>query len=115
MNEYILIVYSNAAQGQEEEFNRWYNEVHLPDVLALPNYTSARRFKLIDFKLDEMAPDPEHQYVAYYYLKSDDPVGALNDLRDRVLTGKILMSESMAPDFQAVAYRAICENVTADH
>lgn len=113
MGEYILIVYSNAAEGRDEEFNKWYNEVHLPDVLALPNFTSARRFKLIDFKLDEEAPDPVHQYVAYYHLRCDDPGAALGDLRDRVLTGKILMSESMAPDFQAVAYHAVCENMTA--
>jgi hypothetical protein len=114
MQDYILIVYSNAADGRHEEFNAWYNNVHLPDVLALPHFTSARRFKLIDFKLDEEAPNPTHQYVAYYHLSCNDPNTALSDLRDRVLTGKILMSETMGPDFQAVAYQAVSENMLAD-
>jgi hypothetical protein len=113
VKEYILIVYSNAADGKHEEFNAWYNEVHLPDVLALPNFTSARRFKLIDFKLDEEAPTPAHQYVAYYHLRCDDPDQALGDLRDRVLTGRMLMSETMAADFQAVAYEAVSEHMEA--
>ena len=30
----------------EEEFNRWYDDEHLPERLEIPGYVSARRFKL---------------------------------------------------------------------
>lgn len=44
--EYELIVLSNAMPGREAEYNRWYDEMHLPDVLRNPGFRSAQRFKL---------------------------------------------------------------------
>jgi hypothetical protein len=32
-----LAMYNATSAEVEEEFNRWYNEVHIPAVLALPN------------------------------------------------------------------------------
>jgi hypothetical protein len=32
----------------EAEFNRWYDEEHLPERLEIPGYISARRFKLVE-------------------------------------------------------------------
>lgn len=42
----ILVVMMEVDQGHEEEFNRWYNDEHLPERLEIPGYVSARRFKL---------------------------------------------------------------------
>lgn len=42
----ILVVMMEVEQGHEEEFNRWYNDEHLPQRLEIPGYVSARRFKL---------------------------------------------------------------------
>ncbi len=33
-------------QADDAEFNKWYNEQHLPERMAIPGYVSARRFKL---------------------------------------------------------------------
>lgn len=30
----------------EAQYHRWYNEVHLPEVLAIPGIRSARRFRV---------------------------------------------------------------------
>lgn len=113
MREYTLIVYSNHTPGNEEAFNEWYTREHLPDVLALPGFVSARRFRVMDFKLDENGPDPTHRYVAMYNLYTDDPEAALNDLRSRVESGRIVISQTMVPDFQAVACEAITPLVEA--
>ena len=44
----ILVVMMEVDQGHEEEFNRWYNDEHLPERLEIPGYVSARRFKLAE-------------------------------------------------------------------
>ena len=42
----ILVVMMEVDPEHEEEFNRWYNEEHLPERLEIPGYISARRFRL---------------------------------------------------------------------
>jgi hypothetical protein len=41
-----MVVMMEVAPEYEAEFNRWYNEEHLPERLEIPGYVSARRFKL---------------------------------------------------------------------
>ena len=42
----IMVVMMEVDPEHEEEFNRWYDEEHLPERLEIPGYVSARRFKL---------------------------------------------------------------------
>ena len=42
----VLVVTMEVDEADEEEFNQWYNEQHLPERMAIPGYVSARRFKL---------------------------------------------------------------------
>jgi len=34
--------------GIEEEFNRWYDQEHIPERLAVPGFTSATRFRAVE-------------------------------------------------------------------
>ena len=104
MKEHVLIVYSSPVPGREQEYNDWYNNQHLQDVLTVPGYLRAQRFKLTDFKLDADMPDVGHQYAALYYMETDDPEAALSDLKNRVETGVIGLTEAMQPDFLAYCY-----------
>jgi hypothetical protein len=59
----LLIVRSNVVPALEEEYNRWYNEVHLRDMLNVQGVLTARRYvSLID----------EPKYAAVYELESED-------------------------------------------
>ncbi|TVR07038.1 MAG: hypothetical protein EA385_13935 [Salinarimonadaceae bacterium] len=40
----LHIVMVDVAAEDEEAFHRWYDETHLPDILACPGWLSARRF-----------------------------------------------------------------------
>ena len=42
----MLVVTMEVDEADEEEFNKWYNEQHLPERMTIPGYVSARRFKL---------------------------------------------------------------------
>src|SRR5688572_21606614 len=44
----LLVVYVEVDEEDAEELNRWYEEEHRPDKMALPGYTSLRRFRAHD-------------------------------------------------------------------
>lgn len=69
MAKQILVVVSNPIPGHDEEYNRWYSEQHLDDVLRVPGMIAAQRFKLA---LDgaKSLPGP---YLAIYEMETDDP------------------------------------------
>lgn len=59
----LLIVRSNVVPAREEEYNRWYNDVHLRDMLSVPGVLTARRYvSLLD----------EPKYAAVYELEGED-------------------------------------------
>jgi hypothetical protein len=69
MAKQILVVLTNPMPGQENEYNRWYTEQHLDDVLKVPGMIAAQRFKLA---LDgaKSLPGP---YLAIYEMETSDP------------------------------------------
>src|SRR3546814_6479308 len=44
----LYIVLTNATPGDDEQFNDWYTNTHIPDVLAVPGFVAAQRFRLVD-------------------------------------------------------------------
>lgn len=41
-----FIVWSTPDEGRVDEFNRWYDEVHLPDAIANGSFTAMHRYEL---------------------------------------------------------------------
>jgi hypothetical protein len=37
----LYLVFSNPVEGREDEYNAWYDEVHLPDVQRIPGVVGA--------------------------------------------------------------------------
>jgi hypothetical protein len=90
MAQYSFVVISDAVPGREEEYNAWYNEQHLKDVLKVPGFVAARRFKLAQ---DESKLPG--RYLALYEIETDDAQAALADLVSRAGTPDMVMSEAM--------------------
>ena len=74
MARYVFQFTSAARPGEDEAFNRWYDDVHMPDVLALPGFLSCQRFRVID------ASASRPRYIACYEVESDDPQATLGRL-----------------------------------
>jgi hypothetical protein len=105
VKEYTYVVRSNPVVGREEEYNRWYTERHLADVVAVPGFVSAQRFKIVDPGADGA---PQQSYMALYNLRTDDPIAALDLLRSLVETGTMNMSEAISQtDLVTILYEAI--------
>lgn len=90
MARYNFIVYSNPTPGMEDEYNRWYDERHIPDVLAVPGFVSATRMQLIPGHGSD-----SHRYLAIYQLDCNDPKAALDDLNSRAGTERMMMSDAI--------------------
>ncbi len=57
-----------AAPELEADFNRWYNEVHVPELLALPGFIRAWRLEVSDE--GPGLGEPGQTYIAVYEIDS---------------------------------------------
>jgi hypothetical protein len=87
-HEYTLIVYTSPADGREEEYNAWYDDVHLLEFAALPGVISGRRFKVTS------ATDGKPTYAAVYELSTspDEVMAAMNA---RIKDGTMHLSDAV--------------------
>ncbi|MBA4857475.1 hypothetical protein IU443_12480 [Nocardia farcinica] len=74
MPRHILLVHSAPADSRDDEYNTWYDEVHLPDVLEVDGFVAARRFVAAASIHGER---PELPYLAIYEIETDDLPAAL--------------------------------------
>ena len=44
----ILVETFPSSPEREQEYNTWYDEVHLPELVALDGFVSARRLRPVD-------------------------------------------------------------------
>ena len=72
---YTLQVISRPIEGREAEYNRWYDETHVHDVLTVPGFNSCERFM-------REAGDGSDQtdFVAVYEVETEDPSALLQTL-----------------------------------
>lgn len=84
MVAYKMVVLTNAMPGQDEAFNRWYDEQHLDDLLALPGMKSAQRYKVVTGE--------GWRYFALYDVETDDLDGLMTEMYRRGKDGEIFMS-----------------------
>ena len=43
----LLMVWADVPADKEEEFNRWYNEEHLPERMAIPGFLGGARYEAV--------------------------------------------------------------------
>ncbi len=72
-NKTLYLVFSNPVDGMEDEFNEWYDNVHLPEVLATPGLKSAQRFKIRETEMthNSVMPKPVHRDLIAYEMEGD--------------------------------------------
>lgn len=67
MARWIHLVHTNCReQAREAEFNDWYSNTHLADMLRCPGVVSARRYRRED------VGEGEAKYLAIYEIEAED-------------------------------------------
>ncbi|MFC1715534.1 DUF4286 family protein [Candidatus Poribacteria bacterium] len=67
MAKWVVVIESNCSDSaREDEFNEWYSNTHLSDVLETPGVISATRY-------ENLAPsDGQGKYLAAYEIEAED-------------------------------------------
>jgi hypothetical protein len=88
---YRLIAFTDPVAGRDQEYNDWYNNVHLPDVVAIPGFVSAQRFVLKIATAGEI----KNKYVAIYDMQTDDPAALMAEVGRRIDAEQIILSQAL--------------------
>ena len=84
------LVFSDPVPGREAEFNSWYSDRHLPDVLQVPGYLAARRFSLEPTQ----GVSPPWRYLTIYEIDKARYLAATAELAARSGTERMPISEA---------------------
>jgi len=93
MARYKMVVMSKPAAGREQEYNDWYQNVHLKDVCGVKGVVSAQRFR---FSLSLVQGSDPLPYLAIYDIETDDINQTLADLTGRVAAGQMVISTALS-------------------
>lgn len=103
MPKYTYIVLTNAKDGREAEYNDWYDNQHLADVLAIPGMVGAKRF----YAAPEMVASglAKWNFLAIYDIDTDDLDVTMAELVKRAGTQAMLISDALnVENAHAMAY-----------
>jgi hypothetical protein len=112
MTRPTFVVFTNPTEGREDEFNNWYDNTHLSDVLKVEGFVAAQRFKLAETDPPQEFP---HRYLALYEVESDDLGYVTQALSEAGDSGAMFISESLdRPEAIAKYFTPITDRRTAD-
>jgi hypothetical protein len=111
MSKHLLLVLTNPTEGREDEFNEWYTNDHLRDVLKIPGIVAAQRFALSG--VQRMTPPLPWSYFAIYEIETDNLEETVATLSNRSGTALMPISDSMQAARQAFMVHAVSERRTA--
>ena len=75
MSKAIYVVQSSALDAEHEAaYDTWYDNEHIPDVLDVPGFVSARRFRIAD------GGEDAHTFLTIYEIDADDVQASVKEL-----------------------------------
>lgn len=106
---YYMFIFSNPVAGKEDEYNKWYNEQHAPDVVSIPGFVSAQRFVFSDVQLLQNATAPKGvRYLVMYKIVTTDLGAVYAEVGRRATNGMTRMSDTLdRSTIFAYTYKAI--------
>ena len=67
MERWLFTVESNCSDpAREQEFNDWYDRVHVPDILETPGFVRAARYE------NTNPSEGQGKFVAMYEIETED-------------------------------------------
>ncbi len=95
----MMMVMADIPADKEDDFNRWYNEEHLAELLSVPGVLSAARYEAVK-------SGPKH--LAFYELESPDVINtdAFKD-RPRTEWGQRVSPSLIGTNFMSYVFEMI--------
>ena len=76
--KHLIAVLTEPTPGNEAEFNDYYENLHLGEVLATTGWDTAQRFVLTD----EAGQKCPQKYLALYEVEADSPTDIVKTLNE---------------------------------
>ena len=81
---YYLLVFNNPYTGEDADYDQYYDEIHIPEMLTTPGVVSAQRFVSAD-QSQPPSQDSPRRYMAMYRVETDDIAATYRDFWPRQL------------------------------
>lgn len=104
MKSYSWIVLTNCTPGDEDAFESWYDDIHIPDLLRVPGIVSAKRSRITPEQTIMVGEQvqftrsiaPAFRFLAIYTFHTDDPEAVLQEVVRRSGTSDMMLSPTLA-------------------
>jgi hypothetical protein len=88
-HRYVMLVFANPIPGREAEFNDWYSNTHMGDLVQLQGWMGAQRFRIVT----NVQPRPSmagyaHGYLIIWDLEETEAGAALSRMTAAISGGK---------------------------
>ncbi len=102
---------SSPFEGREDEYNDWYQNTHLPEVVTLPGIRSAQRYR----QARNLKEGEAYPYLTVYDIETDDIDAVLACLAEAAGDGRINMSDAIDTEgAYAVVYEECGKRVSGE-
>jgi hypothetical protein len=98
MAKFVMVVQSSAKDGRDADYNAWYDEIHMADILAIPGVISGRRFEATPV----MMGPPGQPYLSIFEIEADDPAVVMGEMGRRAMAGEIRQSDALDAEASAL-------------
>ena len=102
-NRYKFVALVNVKDGQDDEFNAWHTDTHLPEVVRAAGFTRGTRFKLVE---GSNGDNTLYRYLVVFEGEGD-PMQALSKLGEAAAAGEIHMSDAVGEPLWSAMYEPI--------
>jgi hypothetical protein len=89
--KYFFMVYSNAVNGKEDTYLKWYQGQHIHDLLGIPGFVAAQFFKLSDTQYSGSQPQ---RYLMIWEIETDDLAAVFADVTARLSDGRTVFTDA---------------------
>ncbi len=108
MPSYKLVIMSNPVPDREDDYNDWYQNIHLGQLVALPGFKSARRYR----RAGSLGEGETYPYMAIYEIETDNIDSVLDGLRAAAESKQLTMSDALdTPNIHAAVYEVFGDEV----
>lgn len=94
MPRFLYAALSDPLPGREQDFEAWYDEVHLAQVVDVPGFVSAQRYAAVE-TCD--GPIQRRGTLVLYEIEAEDPAAVIAALRARRGTELLTPSDALDP------------------
>jgi hypothetical protein len=82
---YYFLSFVNGLRGHEREYDRWYLEHHIHELLQVPGFAAAQRFTLERALREDLLP--AFNFMAVYEIRTADLAGTISGLEQHLKSG----------------------------